>query len=279
LPLYMDRHDGENLTPEAVAEAHVADLKLQDKYDCKFITYWYDDEDNSVFCLISAPDKSTVHKVHSEAHGFPHNEIMEVDRTVVKAFLGRVVDPEPTAGELSIDSPFRAIMFTDIEGSTQVINELGDDKSMELLRTHNSLTRDALRTHAGREIKHTGDGFMASFTSAVKAVECAITIQNSIGKYNKDNLETAMNIRIGISAGEPVHNDNQLYGAAVNLAARLCAQAKPGTILVAQVVRDLLVGKGISFAGSGEFNAKGFDQPIPLIEVTWQDTSTTQQLP
>ena len=272
MPLYMDRHDGENLTPEAVAEAHAADIKLQDKYKVKFITYWYDDDRDSVFCLVDAPDMSTVHKVHNEAHGFNHNEIMEVDQAIVKAFLGRVEDPAPTAGEVSIDSPFRAIMFTDLEGSTQMISELGDEKSMELLRTHNALTRDALHTHAGREIKHTGDGFMASFTSAVNAVECAIAIQKMIIKHSEENPDDGMDLRIGISAGEPVRNDNQLYGAAVNLAARLCAHANPGSILVAQVVRDLMVGKRIPFTGLGEFEAKGFEKPVPLIEVTWKDT-------
>ena len=272
MPLYMDRHDGVNLTPEAVAESHAADLKIQDKYDCKFITYWYDDDRDSVFCLVNAPDMSTVHKVHNEAHGFLHNEIIEVDQTIVKSFLGRVEDPAPSAGEVPIDSPFRAIMFTDLEGSTQMISEFGDEKSMELLRTHNALTRDALRTHAGREIKHTGDGFMASFTSAVNAVECAIAIQKMIVKHNEENPGKSIDLRIGISAGEPVRNDNQLYGAAVNLAARLCAHAKPGSILVAQVVRDLTVGKNIPFTGLGEFEAKGFEHPVPLIEVAWRDT-------
>ena len=222
--------------------------------------------------LVSAPDMSTVHKVHNEAHGFLHNEIMEVDQAIVKAFLGRVEDPAPTAGEVTMDSPFRAIMFTDIEGSTQMISELGDERSMELLRTHNALTRDAFRTHAGREIKHTGDGFMASFTSAVNAVECAVEIQKTIVKLSEENPDEGMSLRIGISAGEPVRNDHQLYGAAVNLAARLCSHAEPGSILVAQVVRDLLVGKGIPFTGTGEFEAKGFEQPIPLIEVAWRDT-------
>ena len=272
MPIYMDRHDGEDLTPEAAAEGHVADLKLQDKYGCKFITYWFDDERNSVFCLVKAPDMSTVRKVHNEAHGFLHNEVMEVDQAVVKAFLGRVEDPTPTAGEVVMDSAFRAIMFTDLEGSTQMINELGDEKAMELLRTHNALTRDALRTHAGREIKHTGDGFMASFTSAVSAVECAVAIQKLIVKHCEENPDKSMNLRIGISAGEPVRNDNQLYGAAVNLAAKLCAHAKPGSILVAQVVRELTIGKGIPFTGLGEFEAKGFEQPIPLIEVAWRDS-------
>lgn len=271
MPLYMDRHDGENLTPEDVAEAHAKDLKIQDKYDVKFITYWYDDDRDSVFCLVQAPDMNTVHKVHNEAHGFHHNEIMEVDQNIVKAFLGRVEDPAPVAGEVPIDSPFRAIMFTDIEGSTQMISELGDERSMELLRVHNALTREALRTHSGREVKHTGDGFMASFTSAVDAVECAIAIQKLIIKHGEENPDEVMDLRIGISAGEPVRNDNQLYGAAVNLAARLCGHARPGSILVAQVVRDLLVGKGISFTGQGEFEAKGFEDPVPMIEVTWKD--------
>ena len=113
---------------------------------------------------------------------------------------------------------------------------------------------------------------MASFTSAVNAVECAIAIQKMIIKHSEENPDDGMDLRIGISAGEPVRNDNQLYGAAVNLAARLCAHAKPGSILVAQVVRDLMVGKRIPFTGLGEFEAKGFEQPVPLIEVAWKDT-------
>jgi class 3 adenylate cyclase len=113
---------------------------------------------------------------------------------------------------------------------------------------------------------------MASFTSAVNAVECAIAIQKMIVKHNEENSDNDMDLRIGISAGEPVRNDNQLYGAAVNLAARLCAHAKPGSILVAQVVRELTVGKNIPFIGLGEFEAKGFEQPVPLIEVAWRDT-------
>ena len=90
--------------------------------------------------------------------------------------------------------------------------------------------------------------------------------------HSEENPDRGMSLRIGVSAGEPVRNDNQLYGAAVNLAARLCTHAKPGSILVAQVVRDLLVGKRIPFTGLGEFEAKGFKQPIPLIEVAWRDT-------
>jgi class 3 adenylate cyclase len=98
-----------------------------------------------------------------------------------------------------------------------------------------------------------------------------MAIQQMIVMHREENPDKGMSLRIGISAGEPVHNDNQLYGAAVNLAARLCDHAEPGSILVAQVVRDLLVGKRIPFVGLGEFEAKGFEQPIPLIEVAWRD--------
>lgn len=113
---------------------------------------------------------------------------------------------------------------------------------------------------------------MASFTSAVSAVGCAIAIQKMIVEHNEEHPNTGMDLRIGISAGEPVRNDSQLYGAAVNLAARLCAHAKPGSILVAQVVRDLTVGKNIRYIDLGEFKAKGFEQPVPLIEVDWRNT-------
>jgi class 3 adenylate cyclase len=270
MPIYMDRHQGENLTPEAVAEAHAADIKIQQEYGCRFITYWFDHERDSVFCLVDAPDKSSVRKVHEAAHGFGNNEIMEVDLDIVQAFLGRVEDPTPATDEETPDSPFRAVMFTDLEGSTEMISVHGDEKSMELLRVHNSLTRDALRANGGREIKHTGDGFMTSFSSAVSAVECAIDIQEAMVAHNEENPSAVMNLRIGICAGEPVQNDKQLYGAAVNLAARLCAHADPTSILVAQVVKDLCVGKMISFVDRGEVEVKGFEQPVPSYEVAWR---------
>lgn len=110
---------------------------------------------------------------------------------------------------------------------------------------------------------------MASFASAVNAVECAIDIQKAMAEHNRRDSGTAMSLRIGISAGEPVQNDKQLYGAAVNLAARLCAHAEPGSILAAQVVRDLCVGKTIAFSTRGEFEAKGFEEPVPVFEVVW----------
>ena len=271
MPIYMDRHQVEGVTRQQIADDHMADIKIQDKYNVNFMTYWFDEERDSVFCLVDAPNMIAVRKAHDEAHRNVYSEIIEVDPDLVMAFLGRLEDPSPASGEPTVDSAFRAIMFTDLEGSTQMISALGDDKSMELLRLHNALTRDALRAHSGREIKHTGDGFMTSFISAVSAVECAIDIQKTMARHNEENPTAVMNLRIGINAGEPVRNDKQLYGASVNLAARLCAHAKPASILVAQVVRDISVGKKIPFLDRGEFEPKGFDRPMLLFEVVWSE--------
>ncbi|NIM92119.1 MAG: DUF4242 domain-containing protein [Anaerolineales bacterium] len=272
MPIYMDRHQGEGLTRQQVADQHVADVKIQDKYNCNFITYWFDEERDTVFCLVDAPNMRAVEKAHDDAHGFVHSQIIEVDPELVQAFLGRVSHPSSRVDDLAVDSAFRAVMFTDLEGSTRMISDLGDKRAIELLRIHNSLTREALRAHSGREIKHTGDGFMASFTSAVSAVECAIAIQQSIAKHNAESPEEQMLIRIGISAGEPVHNDNQLYGASVNLAARLCAHAPPGSILVAPIIRELTMGKKVPIVDRGEFIPKGFERPIPILEVSWMSS-------
>ena len=187
MPIYMDRHQVEGVTRQQVADDHMADIKVQDKYNVNFVTYWFDEERDSVFCLVDAPNMSAVRKAHDEAHRNVYSEIIEVDPDLVNAFLGRLEDPSLASGEVTVDSAFRAIMFTDLEGSTKMISALGDDKSMELLRLHNALTREALRAHSGREIKHTGDGFMMSLTSAVGAIECAIDIQKTMARHNEDN--------------------------------------------------------------------------------------------
>src|ERR1044071_8935495 len=103
-----------------------------------------------------------------------------------------------------MDSAFRAIMFTDLKDSTAMTNRLGEAKAMHLLHIHNALIRNALKDHDGREVKHTGDGVMASFTSVPNAVRSAVAIKKAFAAYNKKNPATPMYVRIGLSAGEPV---------------------------------------------------------------------------
>jgi class 3 adenylate cyclase len=277
MPIYMDRHHLQGATAKALADAHQKDLKLQDKYDVKLLTYWFDEGRGSAFCLIDAPAKEKVIQLHEEAHGAIPHKIMEVNPDTVEAFLGRIEDPQPPpqsltpSSETFVDSAFRVIMFTDMKDSTAITTRLGDTRALELFRTHNSITRDALKEHNGREIQHTGDGFMVSFTSASHAVECAIGIQRSFAAHNESHPDTAINLRIGICAGEPVEEDQRLFGSTVQLTSRICDKAEPDQILVAPVIRDLCIGKHFSFTDHGEFALKGFNQPLRMYEVHWRE--------
>ena len=273
MPMYMDRHYVEGATRHAVADAHQKDLALQDKYNVKFLTYWFDEMRCTAFCLIEAPNRDTIARAHDDAHGLVPNEIIEVDPAVVDAFLGRIKDPPATSPEKSegtrVDPGFRAIMFTDLKDSTRMTTLYGDAKALHLLHVHNALTRNSLNAHRGREIKHTGDGIMASFASVPDAVECAIDIQKAFAAYNQEHAEAPLYLRIGLSAGEPIEEHGDLFGKAVQLAARLCAHAEPSRILIDQVVFDQLSGKQLPFADLGEVTPKGFAYAVRVYEVQW----------
>jgi len=278
MPIYMDRHSMENATAKAVADAHQKDLKLQDKYGVKLLTYWFDEARGSAFCLMDAPAAERVTQLHAEAHGSIPNKIMEVDPKTVEAFLGRIEDSSPSSGhdteadEVLVDPAFRVIMFTDMKDSTAITTRLGDAAALTHFRTHNRVTRDALKAHGGREIQHTGDGFMVSFTSASQAVACAVAIQHAFVSHNRNHPDTPINVRIGICAGEPIEEDHRLFGSTVQLASRICSTAEPEQILVAPVIRDLCLGKPFSFSDKGQSSLKGFKEPARLFEVMWQDS-------
>jgi adenylate cyclase len=156
---------------------------------------------------------------------------------------------------------FRTLLFTDLESSTQLTQQLGDAKAQQILDGHNNAVRTALTDHGGDEVKHTGDGIFAAFTSAVSAVEASLQIQ-------RDLAGAEVRVRIGLNAGEPIAQDDDYFGAAVQLAARVCDRAEPGQILVAQVVRDLCRGKTFHFDDQGEATLKGFPDRVRLFVVT-----------
>ncbi len=172
------------------------------------------------------------------------------------------------------------ILFTDMQSSTALTQRLGDAKAQEVLRAHNTIVRDALQAHGGAEIKHTGDGIMASFPSASRAIECAIAIQSACAERNAGvgagskpaptPTPDPIRVRIGLNAGEPVAEEQDLFGAAVQLAARICAQAEAGEILVSDVVKGLVAGKGFLFADRGETALRGFEDPVRLYQVRWE---------
>ena len=263
MPIFLDRHDVGEASAADVAELHTNDLKIQDQYGVKFLTYWYDAGRHTTFCLVDAPDKETADRVHSEAHGHVANEMIEVDLSAVEAFLGRVQDP-PTAETKPIDdSAFRAIMFTDIVASTEMTLRVGDIRSVELVRAHDSIVRRCLVRSGGREVKHLGDGIMASFHEAPAAVECALSIQAEMASYNS-NSDMPLQVRIGLHAGEPVEDNQDLFGTSVQMAARLCDEATPGSIVASRDIKMACVGNSLQFECVATKSLKGFPDPVSL---------------
>ena len=269
MPLFMDRHDVRDATAEAVAEAHQQDLRVQAHHACKALTYWFDEERGTAFCLIEAPSEGAVRAMHRAAHGLTPNMIIEVEPATVASFLGRVTDPEGAATSSIREAGFRAIMFTDMANSTEITNSLGDGKAQTVLAKHHEIVRQALLAHDGREIDRAGDGFLTCFASASQAVTGAVMIQRAFHGYNSSSAPAEIRVRIGLGAGEPLADGDALFGSTVNMTARICSSADPGQILAARVVRDLCGGKGFTFRYSGEVNLKGFPDPAELYEVDW----------
>jgi class 3 adenylate cyclase len=175
-------------------------------------------------------------------------------------------EPVSAAGASGV----RTILFTDMVEHSEMMARLGDERGREVLRDHESVTRRLLSEHGGAEVKSLGDGFMASFGSVAKAVECAIALQRSFAERNEAGGEP-LSIRVGLNVGEPIEEGGDLFGATVILASRIAAKAEAGEILVANAVRELSSGKGFLFADRGDFIAKGFEEPVRVFEVRWRE--------
>jgi len=147
--------------------------------------------------------------------------------------------------------------------------QLGDTAAMDVVRAHDKIVRKALAEQQGHEVKHTGDGIMASFESVAKGVGAAITILRSLADYNA-TANHPFGIRVGISAGEPVTEGGDLFGAAVQLASRICDQALADEILASGGVQELAIGKGFDFVERDPVPLKGFPDPVRIVEVRWR---------
>ncbi len=211
--------------------------------------------------------------------GGPYLDDVDAILNAIDEFLGEGEEqPKPFAPE-----DIHTILFTDVEGSTALTQRLGDAKARELLREHERMVREALKSHGGSEVKTMGDGFMASFSSATKALECAIAMQRAFAERNEaarpstgSGRAEVIRVRIGLNAGEPIAEDDpdgrsDLFGTAVNLAARVCAHAEAGQILAPIVVRELAAGKQFMFADLGETELRGFEDPVRLYELRWRE--------
>jgi class 3 adenylate cyclase len=273
----MDIHNlPEGTTPEDIAKAHAKDMETQRKYGVEYHKYWVNESGSKVFCLAHAPNAEAAECVHREAHGMMAEKIIEVEPDVAEVFLGGTeTNPAgavllPGGGLNERDPGIRTVLFTDIVDSTILTQSLGDKEAMALLGVHDAIVRDSLSASGGREIKHTGDGIMASFVSAASAVRCAIKIQRELDKHAQANPERSLKVRVGAAVGEPVEQHNDLFGSTVQLAARLCAHAQPEQILVSNAIAELCLGKGLSFEDVGKVTLKGFGSPVRAHAAAWR---------
>jgi class 3 adenylate cyclase len=264
MPLFMDRHDIPGATAADIAQAHVKDVAVAGSHGVEFLTYWFDADRGRAFCLARAPAPASMERVHKEAHGLIPNEIITVSEDHVLRFLGTMtgpVDPSGPAGS------FRVILFTDLEGSTSLLEDLGQSAFMVLLTEHDLVIRRALVASDGREVKHTGDGIMASFDDVGRALDCALAIQHGFDARAASGGTPALRVRIGIAAGEPVDHNDDLFGSSVNLASRICDAADAGHTLVSDLVHELGVVKGFSLHEVDPRALKGFAERIRIFEL------------
>jgi class 3 adenylate cyclase len=196
-----------------------------------------------------------------------------VDRFIELGLMDQIaVDVQRTRPDLSgaaAPNGTVTVLFTDIEGSTELTERLGDRMWMELLREHNAIVREQLATHSGFEVKSQGDGFMLAFSSARDAVQCAIGIQRAL--TDRDPNGNELRVRIGLHTGEPIREADDFYGKAVNLAARIAAQARGSEILVSSLVRELTESSGeFSFSAPTDVELKGLSGVHRLSAVRWR---------
>src|SRR5664279_4527746 len=241
MPIYMDVHIVPGVKAKDVAEAHSKDLIHQVEHRCKCMTYWIDEERDSIFCLVEAPDKQAVEEMHRKAHGLIPNKIIEVNNTLVTSFLGRIYDPESV--EISKDGlkvfsdpSFRILLVTKTTDPNLLRHQLGAEEANQLLESHNNIIRKNLSQQGGREAEHVASGFIISFSSAAKAVACALAIQKDMQDAHGD----AFSFRIAINAGEPVEKSNQLFGDTIQFAENMCSIAGNFQIAIASSVRELV---------------------------------------
>ncbi|MGB5322771.1 nickel-binding protein [Lutimonas sp.] len=235
MPIYMDRHDLEaGVNAEHVAHIHQEDLKIEHEFGCKGLTYWFDDERKTAFCLINAPSKEALMEMHNKAHGAIPNSIIEVDPGIVESFLGRIEDPEKgNNSDLNIvnDAAFRVLMvsevvFRSLEHREQFVNG-------EYCQEFHLKIQHLVEKYHGRVVKDKLFSTLISFRSVSEALGCAMLFQVAFKSLDVTSLE--VRLKIGISAGMPVSQGESIFEETIEMAGRLCRAVKGQIILSSEV--------------------------------------------
>jgi len=246
MPIYMDRHDFPNeIKAEHVAQMHQKDMKVEHLYNCKGMTYWCDEDRNTAFCLIDAPNRKAIQDMHEHVHGeYPH-DIIEVDKNIVESFLGRIEDPENTSGtDLNIvdDSAFRAIMV--IETNNYLNRVEANQLNVFTQKFHNSVIK-TISKFKGTIIKQDDCCYLLSFKSITNAVHCGLKVQADI-KYITPKFDRKKRIlNIAISSGMPVTKKETIFEEVIEFSTRMC-EVVNGKIVISKEVENLFMVENVN---------------------------------
>jgi len=240
MPIFMDRHDvSETVTAETIAQLHQEDLKIQQEFGCRGLTYWFDDKRKTAFCLIEAPDAKAIEAMHNRAHGQVPHSVIEVEASIVESFLGRIEDPvraQNTGLNIINDPAFRTIMLISLDQFTRV--ETNASSFNIAFRNFHLAIKKTLQAHEGNAVEQTDYHYLVSFKSVTHAVQAAFDIQLLYKAFSKQKMKDKLILKIGLNAGAPVTKKQLMFEDTIKLAQRMCAIVK-GEIVVSAEVQDL----------------------------------------
>ncbi|MGH2758323.1 MAG: alpha/beta fold hydrolase [Actinomycetota bacterium] len=188
-------------------------------------------------------------------------EALDPTLTAVAEFSGRRIPLMPAPS-------LKAVLVTDLVGSTEMTHRLGEERARELFRAHDGIVSVARKKHRGVEVKHTGDGLMVQFDEPSSAVECAVSIQELLQDHNESVSDDPVHVRLGIAFGEVVEEHEGLFGTTVVLAVRIMDKADSGQVLVSESVCAALEGR-YDFGPAQVTELKGFPDPVNVHELRW----------
>lgn len=271
MPLYMDVHRNIGpVTPDDLAQAHLKDTQIQDRYGVCYHKYWLNEHTGTVFCLVEGPDKETCDRVHREAHGLVADALIEVEPALVEVFLG--ASEVNAAGAVvlpggKLDRGFRVVLLTEVSNYAEAAHRAGDVVAVQMVQAHDRIARELLQRHHGHEVRSAGESLMACFPSVSSALRFATELRDRCAEDCADVGGYRPRLRIGVAAGEPVEAHEDLFGVSVTAARRICECAAPGEVLVSGAVREVAAGSGFGFSPHGTARIEGITEPLSLFRL------------
>jgi AraC-like DNA-binding protein len=276
----MDRHDvSETVTAENLAQLHQEDLKIQDHFKCRGLTYWFDGKRKTAFCLIEAPDAKAIYEMHRQAHGQVPHRVIEVEPSIVESFLGRIEDPEKaqnTSLNIINDPAFRAIMAISLD--LLPFSTIASSPTKSALHEYNKAVLQLLNEYEGNAVKQTESHFLVSLKSVSNAVHAALDIRQLFKEFRKKISHEKVVLKIGLSAGVPVTERKAFFEDAVKLAERMCMTVKEGIVISAEV-KELYSSENLNALPEGEigFLTQADEKFLTILmectESSWRDSN------